>query len=95
MKPRMNCAKGVLVMAAAALLQACAVSGSPEWDSRFGDAVRQLQAQQSLDPNAPRRDVALRPRTDGRSALLARERYLDSFAAPPGSSVVGSSPGGK
>lgn len=72
----------------ATLLQGCAVSGSPEWDSRAGDATRQLKAQQLLAPRAPLRNADARIKVDGRSAREAQDRYLESYAAPPPSNVI-------
>lgn len=74
--------------AGAWLLQGCAVSGSPDYDSRFGEAARALHAQQLIDPDAPTRNVNAIPPVDGRSLREAHDRYIDSFAAPPQPTVV-------
>lgn len=73
-----------------AMLQACALSTSPDYDSRFGDAARALQAQQLIDPDAPQRHADSQTRIDGRSAREAHERYVQSFGTPPQSSVINS-----
>ena len=68
------------------LLQGCAAliaSGTPDWDSRFGDSTRQLRAQQLIDTDAPQRNANARQVTDSRSAREARDRYIESFTAPP------------
>jgi hypothetical protein len=76
-----------------ATLQACALSTSPDYDSRFGDATRALQAQQLMDPGAPLRHGDAQGRMDGRSAREAHERYVQSFGTPPQSSVINSGAG--
>ena len=74
-------------LAAIVLLGGCA-STSPDWDARFGDASRQLRAQQLIDPNAPLRNQGAVMAADGRSTLEANERYVDSFKAPPTTNVI-------
>ncbi|MFL6660935.1 MAG: hypothetical protein ACJ8G7_02080 [Rhizobacter sp.] len=69
------------------LLVACAPV-TPELDARFGDASRQLRAQQLIDPNAPTRNGSARAKADGRSVHEASERYIDSFKAPPEPTVI-------
>ena len=64
-------------------LQGCAASGSPTWDSTFGDAARALSAQQLIDPNAPKRNGDKLSKLDGRSGRESHDRYVESFAAPP------------
>jgi hypothetical protein len=66
-----------LLALVAATLMACAQT-TPQWESRFGDATRQLGAQQVLDPAAPSRNTAL-TRTDGKASSGAIKRYVDSF----------------
>jgi len=66
-----------LLPVAAAALAACA-QVAPNWESRFGDAVRQAAAQQVIDPNAPSRNTAL-ARTDGKAVSGAVKAYADSF----------------
>lgn len=76
--------------AAAVLLAALAgcAQTSPEWDASFGDAARQLRAQQLIDPAAPQRHQGAAIRADGRATREAGERYLDSYKAPPPSTVI-------
>lgn len=75
-------ARLVLAGALAGLLPACAATTSPQQDARFGDAVRSMRAQQSLDPAAPARNAGTLVRSDGRSAREAMGRYVESFKAP-------------
>lgn len=70
------------------LLQGCAATGSPEWDARFGDSLRQVRAQQLIDPAAPRRHADTSSKIDGRSAREVRDNYVDSYASPPTSNVT-------
>ncbi len=66
----------------AALLAGCAASPTPNYDARFGDAVRQARQQMTLNPNAaasPGPIVGM----DGRAARESVIRYQDSFKSPP------------
>ncbi len=60
-------------------LSAC-VPTTPQWDSQFGQSVRQAQLQQTIDPNAGR-DVAVNG-IDGASGREAVVRYRNSFKEP-------------
>ena len=62
---------------AAAALSACAQT-APNWDARFGDAVRQAAALQVIDPNAPTRNTGT-TRLDGKAASGTIKAYADSF----------------
>ena len=65
----------------ALLLGGCA-SPTPEYDSRFGLAVRHNRQAQVIDAQAGKReDLVLG--LDGRSAQEAMRRYQDSFKVPP------------
>lgn len=64
----------------ALLLGGCAASTSPNYDMRFGEAVRQARMRQTLNP-APGTDPMAG--MDGRSAHEAVGRYQESFRAPP------------
>jgi hypothetical protein len=58
------------------------MSTTPQYDARFGDAVRHNRQAQVLDPAAGRgqsEPAAL----DAGSARSAFQRYRDSFKAPP------------
>ena len=64
------------------MLAGCAASTTPNYDARFGDAVRQARAAMTIDP---RRAANPDPVAglDGQAARTAFERYQDSFKAPP------------
>ena len=70
----------LLALVLAALLGGCAVSSTPNYDLRFGDAVRTARQQMTLNPNAGSNPVA---GLDGIAAREAVGRYQDSFKAPP------------
>jgi hypothetical protein len=72
---------GAATLLAPLALAGCA-STSPAFDARFGDSVRIIQAQQTLDAAAPARNADRGVRSDGRSAAEATGRYVDSFKAP-------------
>jgi hypothetical protein len=70
-----------LAILLAALLAGCA-STTPVMDAKFGDAVRQARAAQTLNPNASaNRDPVLG--IDGKAGAAAQERYQESFRTPP------------
>jgi hypothetical protein len=63
-----------------AVLTGCATA--PNYDARFGDAVRQARSAMTVDPNASaNRDPAAG--IDGQAAREAIGRYQDSLKAPP------------
>ena len=64
-----------------ALLAGCAVSPTPNYDARFGDAVRQARREMTLNPNAAMAPAP--PVIDGIAAGEAVGRYQDTFKAPP------------
>jgi hypothetical protein len=62
-------------------------SRTPQFDSRFGQAVSAARAQQTLDPQA----AAKAPPPDGLDGPAANEsiqRYRDSFKSPPPTFVI-------
>ena len=68
------------------IVLACVVAGcasvSPNYDAKFGDAVRAARLAQTLNSGvAANPDAALG--LDGGAAGNALERYQDSFKAPP------------
>lgn len=67
---------------AAALTAGCTTSTTPQLDANHGNALRSIQQQQTLNPQAP---TGNNPVTgiDGKAAVNAQERYQDSFKAPP------------
>jgi hypothetical protein len=73
---------------AALFLSGCAASGTPAYDSRFGDAARALQAQQVYDPQGPQRNAGVMRQTDGRTMREAMDRQLGSFKEPPATNVI-------
>jgi hypothetical protein len=66
----------------AGLLGGCATSVTPNYDLKFGDALREAKLQMIIDPDAGKNpDMAL-----GINGAAAREtivRYQNSFRAPP------------
>jgi len=63
------------------LLAGCA-SVTPNYDAKFGDAVRAARQAQILNPTAlPDADPVLG--LDAQAAVNAQGRYQDSFKAPP------------
>lgn len=68
----------VLVLA---LLGGCASSPTPNYDARFGDAVRQSRERMTLNPTARSTDPVTG--MDGKAAQEAVGRYHDAFKAPP------------
>lgn len=70
------------------ILGGCAVSGSPQWDTQFGDRVRSLNAQQLITPDAPALNAQTTPATDGRSAREAMNRHVESYRSPPPTTVI-------
>jgi hypothetical protein len=71
-----------LALLVLALLGGCAASTTPNYDARFGDAVRQARQRMTLNPNAGANPDPMAG-MDGRSAREAVVRYQDSFKAPP------------
>jgi hypothetical protein len=72
----------LLACAAALLLGGCAASVTPNYDARFGDAVRQARAQMTLNPGAGTAAAAATG-LDGKAAREAVILYQDTFKAPP------------
>ncbi|MDB5908445.1 MAG: hypothetical protein JWP34_2559 [Massilia sp.] len=72
--------KKLTCCAVLALLGGCATS--PNYDARFGDAVREARSAMTINPNpAPSPDQAAG--IDGQAGLEALTRYHESFKAPP------------
>jgi type IV pilus biogenesis protein CpaD/CtpE len=68
-------------VAALTVLSGCA-STTPQYDARFGDAVRHNRQAQVLDPAAGS-GKAEPAALDAGSARSAFQRYRDSFKTPP------------
>lgn len=67
-----------------AVLAGCSTTTTPNYDTRFGDAVRQARSAMIINPQASARpDPAAGIGIDGKSAQEAVTRYHDSFKAPP------------
>jgi len=64
----------------AALLAGC--STTPNYDAKFGDAVREARMKMTLNPDAGK-DNADVAGMDGKSAKEAVTRYQGTFKAPP------------
>lgn len=81
-KPRPIPLRGMAGCAAVlAALVGCA-STTPEYDARFGEAVRQSRQAQVLNPDAASQpDQALG--LDGNAAREVMQRYRNSFKEPP------------
>ena len=59
-------------------------TATPNYDARFGDAVRDAKRAQTVDPDAGRKPVpAAATGTDGRASQEAMDRYHDAFKRPP------------
>jgi hypothetical protein len=64
------------------LLAACSTTTTPEYDLRFGDAVRQARMRQTLNPAASANPDPLLG-LDGKAAEEGIRLYHDSFKRPP------------
>jgi hypothetical protein len=68
----------VLLTAVGILAGCAAASGSPDWDSRFGDAARQVRAAQVIDPQAAQRNKDIQG-IDGKAAAGAMKEYAEKY----------------
>jgi hypothetical protein len=68
------------LLLSATLAASCANTNTPNYDLRFGDAVRQARQQMTLNPT-PSTDAMAG--MDGKAAKEAATLYQDSFKAPP------------
>jgi hypothetical protein len=77
-----------LAIAASLTLTGCA-STTPNLDARFGEAVMQARAAQTINPDASNNPDPVSG-LDGRAARSAMERYHESFKTPPSTfNVIG------
>ena len=84
------------------LAAGCAQTVTPQYDMRFGNAVREANLAMAIDPEAGRRGDVVTG-IDGRAAQESAKRYHDSFKQPPpvtnviniGGGVTGNAGGGK
>lgn len=74
--------KTLALLCAAMTAAGCAHSPTPQYDMRFGEAVRTARLAMTIDPNAAARGDAAGG-LDGRAAREAIKRYQDSFKEPP------------
>jgi uncharacterized lipoprotein len=78
----MNRTTPMLAALLAAVLAGCASSSpTPDYDQRFGDAVREARARQTLNPDAAAAPVVYG--LDGKSARDAMVLYGKTFQSPP------------
>jgi hypothetical protein len=71
-----------LALVLLALLGGCAASVTPNYDLRFGDAVRDARQRMTLNPGAganPDPVIGM----DGKASRETIIRYQDSFKSPP------------
>ncbi len=73
--------KTIPILAVALCLAGCATP-TPNWDMRFGEAVRDARLAMTINPDAGKAPDK-NPGIDGRSAALAVTRYQNSFRDPP------------
>ena len=82
-------------VATAVCLLTAGCASSPHVDDRsYGTATRALTAQQIRDPQAPVRNAAITPATDGRTMREAMDRHVGTFKEPPPTTVVNIGVGG-
>ena len=65
-----------------ALLAGCAGTATPNYDAKFGNAVRQARQLMIINPNAGTNPDPMAG-MDGKTANEALGRYHDSYKAPP------------
>lgn len=70
----------ILILGALAGLAGC--STTPNYDARFGDAVRDSKLAMTLNPNASSNQDPVAG-IDAAAAKEAHTRYIDSFKKPP------------
>ena len=64
------------------LLGGCATSATPNYDAKFGEAVRQARALQTMNPEAGKSTDPVAG-IDGESGKNAIDQYQESFKTPP------------
>ncbi len=64
------------------VLMAGCVSGTPHYEARFGDAVREARNKMIIDPDAGKNPDQVTG-IDGKAARETMLRYQDSFKQPP------------
>lgn len=71
-----------VTLSAMVLMAGCAQTVTPNYDMRFGDAVRDAKLAMTIDPDAGARGDQARG-IDGQAAHEATRRYQKSFTEPP------------
>jgi hypothetical protein len=84
----MTNAKLSITAASLLALGGCAATASPDWDARFGESARNLNAQQVYDPAAPAKNAQARLHADGRTVREAGDRQVETYRSPPPASVI-------
>ena len=74
--------KNLLLLLVLAFLGGCATSTTPDYDQRFGEAVRQARLRMTIMPNAGSNPDPIAG-MDGPASRETILRYQDSFKAPP------------
>lgn len=74
------------LLSTAFLIGGCA-STSPIQDAHFGESVRQLNAQQRINPEASAANEAKPLGADGRTVRASSERLLESYRNPQTSEI--------
>ena len=74
--------KNSMLLLVLAFLGGCATSTTPDYDLRFGEAVREARLRMTINPNAGANPDPIAG-MDGRSSHETILRYQDSFKSPP------------
>jgi hypothetical protein len=74
--------KSLALLLLPAFLGGCGSAFTPNYDQRFGDAVRESRQRMTLNPNAASNPDPVAG-IDGKAARETVIRYQDSFKAPP------------
>ncbi len=69
----------ILALLPIALVVGCANTVTPNYDARFGDAVREARSAQAINPTPAPAITGM----DGKAAREAMGRYNDSYKSPP------------
>ena len=73
----------MIATASLLMLSGCgSISTTPEVDSRFGESLSIIKAQQTINPDASRNTDPVAG-IDGKAAKGAYDNYRDSFRQPP------------
>jgi hypothetical protein len=72
--------KSLALLLLLVFLGGCSTPFTPNYDQRFGDAVRQAKQQMIINPTPSTNPIM---GIDGNAAAASVGRYKDSFKAPP------------